>query len=156
MRGEIFGIAFAIQPTARSHHSGVEAAERVSPPIHALEILKTIERFMPATQFRSDSSLSANFIQQFDQAQEQAKSVFAAQKEFLDANWFARAKSEAELATAMADKLAAARSMPDMTIAYQDWLGQRMQRCVEDSNRALADVQKLIQTGSRLAQNGRG
>jgi hypothetical protein len=91
-----------------------------------------------------------------------SQSVFAAQKEFLDAleqineHWFARAKSEAELATAMADKLAAARSMPDMTIAYQDWLGQRMQRCVEDSNRELADVQKLIQTGSRLAQNGRG
>jgi len=88
--------------------------------------------------------------------------VFAAQKEFLDAleqineHWFARAKSEAELATVMADKLAAARSMPDMTIAYQDWLGQRMQRCVEDSNHVLADVQKLIQTGSRLAQNGNG
>ena len=67
---------------------------------------------MPATQSRSDSSVSANFIQQFDQAKEQAKSVFAAQKELLDAleqineHWFARAKSEAELATAMANKLA--------------------------------------------------
>ena len=40
---------------------------------------------MPATQSRSDSSLSANFIQQFDQALEQAKSVFVAQKELLDA-----------------------------------------------------------------------
>lgn len=117
---------------------------------------------MPATQSRSDSSLSANFTQQFDQAQEQAKSVFEAQKEFLDAleqineHWFARAKSEAELATAMANKFAAARSMPDMTTVYQDWLGQRMQRCVEDRNHALADVQKLIQTGIRLAQNGNG
>src|SRR5215470_20151509 len=117
---------------------------------------------MPATQSRPDSSLSANLIQQFDQAQEQAKSVFAAQKEFLDAleqineHWFARAKSEAELATAMANKLAAVRSMPDMTIVYQDWIGQRMQRCVEDSNHVLADVQKLMQTGSRLAQNGNG
>jgi hypothetical protein len=58
----------------------------VSLPIQALEILQTIGSVvMPATQSRSDSSLSANFIQQFDQAQEQAKSVFAAQKELLNA-----------------------------------------------------------------------
>jgi hypothetical protein len=60
---------------------------------------------MPATQSRSDGSLSANFIQQFDQAHKQAheqdKPVFAAQKELLEAleqineHWFARAKSEA-------------------------------------------------------------
>lgn len=117
---------------------------------------------MPATQSRSDSSVSANFIQQFDQAKEQAKSVFAAQKELLDAleqineHWFARAKLEAELATAMANKLAAARSMPDMTTVYQDWFNQRMQRCVEDSNHVFADVQKLIRTGGRLAENGNG
>jgi Phasin protein len=117
---------------------------------------------MPATQSRSDSSLSANFIQQFDQAHEQAKSVFAAQKELLNAleqineHWCARARSEAELATAMANKLAAVRSMPDMTTVYQDWFNQRMQRCVEDSNHVFADVQKLIRTGSRLTQNGNG
>ena len=117
---------------------------------------------MPATQSGSSGSLSVTFIEQFDQAQEQAKSVLAAQKEFLDAleqineHWFARAKSEAEFANAMADKLAAARSMPDMTIVYQDWFGQRVQRYVEDSNHILADVQKLMQTGTRLAQNGKG
>jgi hypothetical protein len=118
---------------------------------------------MPAAQSRSDSSVSANLIQQFDHAQEQAKSVFAIQKELLDTleqineHWFARAKSETEFATAMANKLAAVRSMPDMTNIYQDWFGQRMQRCVEDSNHVIADVQKLIWTGSRLANgNGRG
>jgi hypothetical protein len=117
---------------------------------------------MPATQSGSSGSLSATFIEQFDQVQEQAKSVFAAQKEFLDAleqineHWFARAKSEAEFANAMANKLAAVRSMPDMTIVYQDWIGQRMQRFVEDSNHILADVQKLVQTGTCLAQNGKG
>jgi hypothetical protein len=128
-----------------------------------LEILKNHwERVMPATQSRSNGSLSANFIQQFDQAHEQAKSVFAAQKELLDTleeineHWFARAKSEAEFAAAMANKLAAARSVPDLTTVYQDWFGQRMQRCVEDSNHVIADVQKLIRTGSRLAQNGNG
>ena len=89
--------------------------------------------------------------------------MFAIQKELLDTleqineHWFARAKSEAEFATSMANKLAVVRSLPDMTTIYQDWFGQRMQRCVEDSNHLIADVQKLIRTGSRLANgNGRG
>ena len=56
----------------------------------------------------------------------------------------------------MANKLAAVRSMPDMTTVYQDWFNQCMQRCVEDSNHVFADVQKLIRTGSRLTQNGNG
>ena len=117
---------------------------------------------MPATQSGSNSSASANFSWQFDQAHEQAKSVFAVQKELLDTleeineHWFARAKSEAEFAAAMANKLAAARSMPDLTTVYQAWFGQRMQRCVEDSNHVIADVQNLMRTGSRLAQNGNG
>ncbi|HEY4738565.1 MAG TPA: phasin family protein [Xanthobacteraceae bacterium] len=76
--------------------------------------------------------------------------------EEINEHWFARAKSEAEFAAAMANKLAAARSMPDMTTIYQDWFGQRMQRCVEDSNHVIADVQKLMRTGGRLAQNGNG
>jgi hypothetical protein len=33
----------------------------------------------------------------------------------------------------MANKLATARSMPEMTTVYQDWLSQRMQRYVDDS-----------------------
>ncbi len=117
---------------------------------------------MPATQSGSNAHLSADFIRQFDQAYDQAKSVFAVQKELLETlqeineHWFARAKSEVELATAMANKLAAIRSMPDMAALYQDWFGQRMQRCVEDGNHAIADVQKLVRTGTRLAQNGHG
>ena len=117
---------------------------------------------MPAKQSGSNDSFSADFTRPFDQAHEQAKSVFATQKDLLDAleqinaHWFARAKSEAEFATTMANKLITARSMPDVTSVYQDWLRQRMQRYVEDSNHAFNDVQELIRTGTRLAQNGQG
>jgi uncharacterized membrane protein YfhO len=120
------------------------------------------ERIMPATQPGTNDAFSVDFTRPFDQAQEHAKSVFATQKELLDAlermneYWFARAKSEAELVTSVANKLASARSMPDLTSAYQDWLGQRMQRYVEDSNHVFDDVQKLFQSGTRAAQNGRG
>ncbi len=117
---------------------------------------------MPATQSASNGSPSANFNWQIDQAHEQAKLVLAAQKEFLDAlerineHWFARAKSEAELAAGLANKLVATRSMPDLTSVYQNWFGQCMQRCVEDSNHLFAHVQTLIRTGTRLTQNGGG
>jgi hypothetical protein len=115
---------------------------------------------MPNSKSGSNGSPSVDFIRQFDQAHEQAKSVFATQKELLDAleqineHWFARVKSEAELATTMANKLASARSMPDMSSVCQDWLGQRMQRYIEDSNHVFDDVQKLIRTGARMAQIG--
>jgi Phasin protein len=115
---------------------------------------------LPATQSASNGSASAGFIRQFDQAHENAKSVLAAQKEFLDAleqineHWFARAKSETELAAGMANKLAATRSMPDVMTLYRDWFGQRMQRCLDDGNHLFADVRKLLRTGARLAQNG--
>jgi Phasin protein len=117
---------------------------------------------MPAKQPGTNDAFSIDFTRPSDQAQEQAKSVFATQKDLLDAlermneYWFARAKSEAELVTTVANKLASARSMPDLTSVYQDWLGQRMQRYVEDSNHVFDDVQKLLQSGTRVAHNGRG
>jgi hypothetical protein len=117
---------------------------------------------MPATQSASNGSLSSDFVRQFDQAHQHAKSVFATQKELLDTleqineHWLAHAKSEAEFATTMANKLASARSMPDVTSVYQDWFGQRVQRCIEDSNHVFADVQTLLRTGNRLAQSGNG
>jgi hypothetical protein len=74
----------------------------------------------------------------------------------MNAHWFARAKSEAEFATTMANKLASAWSMPDMTSVYQDWLNQRMQRYVEDSNHVLGDVQKFFQTSAQMARTGNG
>ena len=117
---------------------------------------------MPATQTGSNGSLSADFVGQFDHAHDQTKSVFAVQKEPLDTlehineYWLSRVKSEAEFATTIANKLVTARSVSDVTSLYQDWLSQRMQRCVEDGNHVFADVQKLLRTRSRLAQSGNG
>jgi hypothetical protein len=120
------------------------------------------ETAMPSAQSGSNTFLTADFLRHFDQACEQTKAVFATQKELLDAlermneHWFARAKSEAELATTLANKLVSARSMPDVTSVCQDWVGQRVQRYVEDSNRMLSDVQKFVRTGARTAPAGNG
>lgn len=116
---------------------------------------------MPATQSGSTGFLSGDFVRQFEQANEQAKSVFALQKELFDTfaeinqHWLARAKSETEFTATMASKFASVRSMPDISSVYQDWLGQRMQRYVEDSKHVFDDVQKLIRAGTRLNGNGR-
>jgi Phasin protein len=116
---------------------------------------------MPASQSETNGSLSTAFNRQFDQAHQHARSMFTTQKELLDAleqmneHWLARAKSEAELFTTIANKLVSARSVPDVTSVYQDWFGQRVQRCVEDSNHVFADIQKLMRTGTRLVQNGK-
>jgi hypothetical protein len=115
---------------------------------------------MADSQTTQGSSAAAGAGNGASAARQQAQSVFATQRELLDsleqmnAHWFARAKSETELASALAGKLASARSMPDVTDVYRDWLTRRMQRYVDDTNHVLLDVQKFIETGTRLMQNG--
>jgi hypothetical protein len=64
-------------------------------------------------------------------------------------DWFARATAEAELALRLPNRLTAARSVPDAVTAYQEWLGEWMDRCSEDSQRLLSDGQKMVVAGTR-------
>jgi hypothetical protein len=50
-------------------------------------------------------------------------------------DWFARATAEAELALRLPNRLTAARTVPDAVTAYQEWFGEWMARCSEDSRR---------------------
>jgi hypothetical protein len=69
--------------------------------------------------------------------------------------WVARATSEAELASRLPNKLTAAQSIPDVLSAYQEWLGEWMNRCGEDSYRIVTDSQRVINAGVRcLADAG--
>jgi hypothetical protein len=112
------------------------------------------------SQATQQSSAAAGAGNGASSAQQHAQSVFTTQRELLDsleqmnAHWFARAKSEAEQASMLAGRLASARSMPDVTDVYRDWLSRRMQRYVDDTNHVLLDVQKFIETGTRMMQNG--
>jgi hypothetical protein len=63
--------------------------------------------------------------------------------------WFSRTTSEAEWAFNLSNKLKAARSMPDVLSAYQEWLGEWMNRFGEDSCRLVSDSRKIIDTGVR-------
>jgi len=91
---------------------------------------------------------------------ERAEQVFKLQAEFSkylqEANktWLARLQSEASLASQLASELAAARSIPETTTAWQHWTKRRIELFAEDSRRLLADAEKLMATGGRMLGNG--
>jgi hypothetical protein len=91
---------------------------------------------------------------------ERAEQIFKLQAEFSkylqEANktWLARLQSEASLASQLASELAAARSIPETTTAWQHWTKRRIELFAEDSRRLLADTEKLMETGGRMLGNG--
>lgn len=69
-------------------------------------------------------------------------------------SWFDRMQSEATLASEFSAKVAAARSIPEVATAYQEWATRHMEMAAEDAKRIFADGQKLAETGARLLSNG--
>jgi Phasin protein len=69
-------------------------------------------------------------------------------------NWFDRVQAEVNLASQLATKLTAARSIPETATAYQEWGSRRMNMAAEDAQHLLADAQRFMETGARLLSNG--
>lgn len=69
-------------------------------------------------------------------------------------HWFDRMQAGLSLASELAAKLTAARSIPEAATAYQEWASQHMEMAAEDATRMFADSQKLAETGVRLFLNG--
>jgi hypothetical protein len=72
----------------------------------------------------------------------------------LNRTWAARVQSEVTLASELADKLAAARSMADLAGAYQDCVSRQLELAAEDGRRMFADGEKLLKAGVRGFRNG--
>lgn len=107
------------------------------------------------------SSLSNLFPGEFGAMGKKRMEEFAkAQTELLDKlqetnqQWTERMQSEATLASEFAAKLTAARSIPEVATAYQEWAGRHMEMAAQDAKRIFADGQKLAETGVRLLSNG--
>jgi len=83
-----------------------------------------------------------------------------AQTEFVDKlqetnrQWFERMQSEATLASEFATRLTAARSIPEVATAYQEWANRHMEMAAEDAKRVFADSQKLVEAGAHFLSNG--
>jgi hypothetical protein len=71
----------------------------------------------------------------------------------MNRQWFDRAQSEANLASELASKLTAARSIPDAMAAYQAWTSRRFEMMAEDGKQLLADTQKFMEAATRLLPN---
>jgi hypothetical protein len=91
---------------------------------------------------------------------ERAEQMFKLQAEFskylqeASKAWLARLQSESSLASQLASELAAARSLPETTTAWQHWTKRRIELFAEDSRRLLADTEKLMETGGRMLGKG--
>ena len=72
----------------------------------------------------------------------------------MNRQWFDRAQSEANLASELASKLTAARSIPDVMAAYQEWASRRFEMMAEDGKHLLADTPKLTEAATHLLPNG--
>jgi hypothetical protein len=82
------------------------------------------------------------------------------QKDLLDAyeqasnTWLARVKSEADLWSGLAAKLAKASSAPDAVAAYQEGLAERMRMAAEDGQKLAEDTRKIVKRFADLLPNG--
>jgi hypothetical protein len=93
---------------------------------------------------------------------EQTEAMLGMQKELAQAYeqasraWLARVKSEVDLWTELAAKLAATRSVPEALRAYQACVAQRVQMAADDGQRLADDCQTIMEKVSRsLSVNGR-
>jgi Phasin protein len=98
--------------------------------------------------------------QLFEVGKERTEAMLGMQKELLEAYeqtsraWLARVKSEADLWSELATKLAATKSGPDAMEAYQQCVAQRMQMAAEDGRRMFDDCQKITTKITRSFSNG--
>src|SRR5512144_145661 len=89
----------------------------------------------------------------------QLETMLDLQKKFFDPEemsreWAARAKAEADLATEFAEKLSAAKSMPEVAGVCQEWMSRRMEMFTEDSRRLFADGQKFMTATTQMLSGG--
>jgi hypothetical protein len=91
---------------------------------------------------------------------QQTEAMLGMQKDLLDAYeqassaWLARVKSEVELWSDLATKLAATPSAPEALEACQKSAAQRMQMAAEDGRRLSEDCQKTMHKVTGLLANG--
>jgi hypothetical protein len=69
-------------------------------------------------------------------------------------SWLERFQSEADLASEIGAKLTAARSIPEVATACQDWTNRRVEMATNDAKHIVADTQKIMATGVRMLSNG--
>ena len=68
-------------------------------------------------------------------------------------HWLERVQSEAALASKLATKLTATRSVSEAMTTCQEWTSRQVEMIAEDSKLLVADTQRFMETGARLLWN---
>ena len=103
---------------------------------------------------------NADPAQLAEMGKKQVEAMVDVQKELTKAideanrQWAARIKAETDLAAEFAAKLTAARSIPETATICQEWMTRRMAFFAEDSQRFVADIQKLTTATTRMLPKG--
>jgi hypothetical protein len=106
------------------------------------KVSKTVERQISETEKKiSDATL-------------QVQDEFVKACEEMSREVMSRATAEIELGLKLSQKLSAARSLPDVMSAYQEWLGEEMSARSEDARRFMTNSQKFMATSTQLLSNG--
>ena len=88
-------------------------------------------------------------------ANERTEAMLRLQKELLELydqasrDWLAQLKSEAELWSGLATKLAGTRSVPDAIKSYQEWISQRVEMAAADAQRLSDECGTIMQKINR-------
>jgi hypothetical protein len=91
-------------------------------------------------------------------ANEGPEAMLRLQKELLELydqasrDWLAQLKSEAELWSGLATKLAGTRSVPDAIKSYQEWISQRVEMAAADAQRLSDECGTIMQKINRSDQ----
>ena len=91
---------------------------------------------------------------------ERTEAMLRLQKELLDRceqasrDWLTRLKSETELWSGLATKLAGTRSVPDAIQSYQECISQRVKMAAADAQRMSDEYGSIMQKINRSLTNG--
>ena len=94
----------------------------------------------------------------FKLANERTEAMLLLQKELLDMydqasrDWLAQLKSEAELWSGLATKLAGTRTVPDAIRSYQEWISQRVEMAAADAQRLSDECGTIMEKINRSDQ----
>jgi hypothetical protein len=101
----------------------------------------------PKEQRGSTTPMSANPAEMGQKQVEEMQKEFIHATAELNREWAERLKAEAELANEFAGKFTAAKSIPEMTEIWQEWVRRRMEMFA-------ADIQKFTTLTTRLLPRG--
>jgi len=137
----------------------VNAARRMSAEIFIISLSREV---IPVDDKLTESMAAAESAQtsMFKFGKERTEATLGIQRELLDTydqasrDWLARVKSESELWSALAAKLAETRSIPDAMRFYQECVSQRLKMAAEDAQRLSNECGSFMQKINRSLTNG--